>query len=157
MNYWNHALPQNTAMDESQMRAFLLGQGKGNESGCWEWTGTLSKSGYGKIKWQQKDWRVHRLMAHLWLGMAATDERLVCHACDNPKCFNPAHLFVGTSKDNQQDSVRKGRHWSKRKTHCKRGHSFDPENTYVSKSGQRHCRACHNVRELARYRRRVSQ
>ncbi len=33
----------------------------------------------------------------------------VCHSCDNNKCINPEHLFLGTAKDNQQDALSKGK------------------------------------------------
>ena len=67
----------------------------------------------------------------------------VCHRCDNPRCINPGHLFLGTPKDNMRDKVLKGRHASQLKTHCPRGHEFTPENTYWYSSRQgRKCRAC---------------
>ena len=39
---------------------------------------------------------------------------LVCHSCDNPICCNPAHLWVGTPKDNSQDCAKKGRQFLQR-------------------------------------------
>jgi hypothetical protein len=84
-------------------------------SGCWLWTGNRDKSGYGYISQVWVEGRrspiaVHRLVAHLKLGLdLSRPEIFACHRCDNPPCFNPDHLFVGTAKDNQADRSRKGR------------------------------------------------
>lgn len=78
------------------------------ESGCWEWTATTTK-GYGRMTIKQKSTPVHRVSAHLWLGLELASPLKVCHRCDNRKCFNPDHLFIGTTKDNWDDMVAKGR------------------------------------------------
>jgi hypothetical protein len=151
-NSWNHLLPQNQPRDLDSLRAHLLANRSIKTTGCWEWTLSLSKSGYGKIKWRMYgDLRVHRVAAFLWLGFNLKDKRLICHKCDNPRCFNPEHLFIGTGSDNQKDSVRKRRHYLARKTVCKHGHPFSKENTYVTKNRMRHCRTCHRQRVLADY------
>lgn len=152
---WHHKLPQNHARTNEEMADHLLSHRHITEGGCWEWTGLLSKSGYGKIKWRTYgDLRVHRVAAALWMDTTITDTRRVLHHCDNRKCFNPNHLFLGTDKDNQVDCSRKGRHHNAKKTHCKHGHEFTPENTWKEKNGSRHCRTCHLQKELARYSRR---
>lgn len=60
--------------------------------------------GRGGIKW-----RAHRLVYAVKIR-AVPAELMVLHTCDNRACINPAHLFVGTAKDNTQDMMQKGRH-----------------------------------------------
>lgn len=88
------------------------------QTNCWEWTGTCRKAINGKLPYGnftvpfnggRRCTSPHRTAAHLWHGLAFDDPREVCHKCDNPKCFNPDHLFVGTHSDNMKDAVRKGR------------------------------------------------
>lgn len=78
-------------------------------NGCWEWTGQLSLGGYGRQLVKKKQYAVHRLIAFLYLDFDIFSELKVCHKCDNRKCFNPDHLFIGTQQDNIDDMFRKGR------------------------------------------------
>ena len=85
------------------------------QNDCWEWTGSKSKDGYGHTQWRRKQIPVHRLAAWLFKDFDLGSKMLVCHKCDNPSCFNPEHLFVGTDKDNSDDKVSKKRHhWGER-------------------------------------------
>lgn len=79
------------------------------DSGCWEWTGSFGGDGYGVISvGRNKQYRVHRLAYEIFKG-SSPGEYMVCHKCDNPKCFNPDHLFLGTAKENTSDMIKKGR------------------------------------------------
>jgi len=77
------------------------------KSGCWEWVGSLHVTGYGYIKSNKR-----RLLSHIvsWeLHNGSRNNLCVLHKCDNRKCVNPKHLFLGTRKDNNVDRDSKGR------------------------------------------------
>jgi len=75
---------------------------------CTEWPFRCNPKGYGTIMVKGKFWLVHRL-AYTQVCGDIPPELLVCHRCDNRKCFNPSHLFLGTDLDNCRDRVAKGR------------------------------------------------
>ena len=79
-------------------------------SGCWLWTATGDRDGYGFIAADRsrKMLGAHRVSYELHHG-TIPDGMLVCHKCDVPGCVNPDHLFLGTNKDNSDDRDRKGR------------------------------------------------
>lgn len=81
---------------------------RGNIDECWSWTAATNCRGYGKFTLDGRRQRANRLAYILGVG-PIPDGLYVCHACDNPGCCNPAHLWVGTAKENIQDAVRKGR------------------------------------------------
>jgi hypothetical protein len=112
---------------------------------CWEWTGSLHPSGYGYFTAKgRKSWRAHRFAWTTLMGEIPAHME-IDHRCRNRKCVNPDHLEVVTKEEN---NLRSGSFTAlnARKTHCKRGHEFTPENTYVQynkgRPGRR-CRACH--------------
>lgn len=78
---------------------------------CQEWQGCLNRDGYGKVNIRRlgATTYAHRISYRHYLG--EVQEGLhVCHTCDNPKCVNPDHLFLGTAQDNMSDMINKDRH-----------------------------------------------
>lgn len=76
--------------------------------GCWIWNKSTKEGRYGQISVGRKMERVHRVSWNLYFGEIPSG-MYVLHKCDNPLCVNPAHLFIGTQKDNMDDMIEKGR------------------------------------------------
>jgi hypothetical protein len=83
---------------------------KRGPDGCWEWVGGRNTAGYGLIKINGRTMHVTRYILGVKIGRPLIASELALHRCDNPPCVNPDHLFVGSTKDNYDDMVAKGRH-----------------------------------------------
>lgn len=78
------------------------------DTGCLEWTRATDRDGYGVTYYDRRQWRVHRLVYHLWVG-DIPKKQMVLHKCDRPKCCHPDHLFIGDAGTNARDCRDKGR------------------------------------------------
>lgn len=120
-----------------------------DRSYCWRWMAFRNpKGGYGRFSFRGKLWIAHRFSYEVFCG-PIPEGLTLDHLCRRTSCVNPFHLEPVTNAEN----IRRGTQgWNMSiKTHCPRGHEYDLLNTYWSKRGSRHCRAC--AREKARERR----
>jgi hypothetical protein len=113
---------------------------------CWLWTGCrTTNGGYARFVFDGKAGRAHRYAYALLVG-PIPDGKVLDHLCRVKHCVNPAHLDPVTDVENLTRSPLTLISINAAKTHCKRGHEFTPENTYIERGGGRSCRTCKRIR-----------
>lgn len=131
------------ALTPRQLRHFWEKVSK--SEGCWEWTGTKTKSSYGSVWLGWERFYAHRVAYTIAHG-AIPDGLTVDHLCHNRRCVNPAHLEAVPLGVN---ILRSGSPTAKHaaKTHCVHGHPITEPGQYILDSGGRRCLICKREKE----------
>ena len=111
-----------------------------NPGGCWLWKAGSSNRGYGKFWADGNTWSAYRWLYQAVIGKVPKGLTLD-HICRTRLCVNPAHLEIVSVKENVLRGIGITAVNAK-KTHCKHGHLFDEQNTYLVSDGSRACRTC---------------
>jgi hypothetical protein len=111
--------------------------------GCWEWQGSKTPKGYGRIRVGEKLHYVHRIAYEVHVTEIPAGTQLD-HLCRNRACVNPSHLEPVTNRVNtiRGDAGRLLGARNSEKSHCPQGHPYDGDNLRIGPHGWRYCRAC---------------
>lgn len=114
-----------------------------SQNGCWEWIAYIDNNGYGRISINSKSRLAHRVM-YMITNKKLNKSLEIDHLCKNRKCINPKHLEEVEAIEN----TKRGDAWlyNINKTHCRKGHQYDKDNTYIYSDGRRACRKCDRLR-----------
>ena len=114
----------------------------GDSDSCWLWQAGMTGSGYGKIRESGTNRIVGAHVKAFELMVGEVPQGLhVCHHCDNKRCVNPSHLFLGSRSDNMLDCQRKGRHPGTRITR----EVFEAVRDEIGTTSQQHIADRHGV------------
>jgi hypothetical protein len=129
---------------------------------CVVWLGNTDRDGYGlfHVSLERRRVYAHRFALEHFGGKPIPDGMQVDHLCRVRNCVRPDHLDIVTSRENTLRGFgRTGR--QARQTHCKRGHAFTPENTYIGRNGSgvpgRICRICRVANDHQKWLRRKAK
>jgi hypothetical protein len=139
------------------------------KNGCWVMSGWHDRDGYAHFHKQKKQSKAHRI-SYEWHKTKIPVGLTIDHLCKNKGCVNPEHLEAVTASENAKRHNAQGyKNWwasladnqkkqfvenacrkasqkaaklKKAATHCKRGHEWLPETTYISPQGVRRCNVC---------------
>lgn len=130
-----------------------------DENGCILWTGWATTSGYGRFWVDGKRVQAHRWAYEQVYGPVPDDhdvDHVRDRGCRSKLCVNVSHLEAVTHRVNvlrgDSPAARQAR-----QTHCRHGHEFSPENTYVGVRGDRRCRTCIREYDRRRYHERAAR
>jgi hypothetical protein len=129
-------MPADSTSPADRMRA----KTRLTDSGCVEFTGATSPTGYGFVRVDGKNVYAHRLAYEDAHG-PIPEGLVIDHLCRNRACVKPSHLEAVTIRENtlRGESIQAK---NARKTHCVRGHEFAGDNLRIDPTGRRICRAC---------------
>jgi len=112
------------------------------ETGCWEWDGTVTPAGYGAISIRGVAFSAHRASYTHHVGPIPAG-LVLDHLCRNARCVNPAHLEAVTDQENTLRGMSPGAK-ALRRDECLHGHPYAEYARNVQ--GRRACRACAAIR-----------
>ena len=125
---------------------------------CWEWQASHDGRRYGCFSVGGRNVKAPRFSYSIAHRVTLTRDQFVCHACDNPPCVNPAHLWLGDALSNVRDAVAKGRmdysisrgrvNSNRLKDRCRAGHEFTAGSFRLNSLGCKVCRVCARLRYL---------
>lgn len=121
--------------------------------GCWLWTGSRRRDGYGQLSWDGRTYQAHRLAWELHNG-AIPESLIVLHECDHPPCVRPDHLRLGTYSENMQDCVKRGRWRGRRGMRKPGGPKLDPRR---DPQRPKYCSTCRQQKPFEAFEARTDQ
>ena len=114
------------------------------ENGCWEWQGEINPHGYGRLQRDGKRYYAHRFFYLKLVGLVPDGHELD-HLCRNRSCVNPEHLEAVLPRVNKERGMSPAAVYARRSA-CKKGHEYKPDNTYLRHQGEatisRICKVC---------------
>jgi hypothetical protein len=128
-------------------REYVLDRISVDDNGCWLWTGYTDGDGYSLFVrgtahlGTRRQGAAHRLAYEAFVG-PIPERHEIDHSCRVRRCVNPEHLRAVTHAVNMGAIPKR--------THCRAGHAYTPENTYWFPSRHTYrCRQCHREKNLA--------